>query len=127
MNLCGTRDGQNHESLWNRVVHFSVFQSVGPVHLRISRLNHTEKLSRNRRLQENKESSNIFLMRLQYFPPFFSPIQCLPELMLQGPRTDVLRTDRTRRQTSIRRYLSVGDLTEILTVQKSRFPLLIPT
>ena len=66
-------------------------------------------------------AKSIFLMRLQYFPPFFSPIQSLPELMLEGPRTDVLRTDRTRRQTSIRRYLSVGDLTEILTVRRVGF------
>jgi len=60
--------------------HF-LFSSVGPVHPyrreTMSRL-HTEKLSRNRRLQENMEShQNLFLCALSIAPPFF-PIQFLP-------------------------------------------------
>jgi hypothetical protein len=42
---------------------------------------HTEKLSRNRQLQENMEScQKTFFGATSVCPPLFFPIQCLPDL-----------------------------------------------
>jgi hypothetical protein len=45
---------------------------------------HTEKLFRNRRLQENMEScQNLFFGAPSVLPPPYFPIQCLPEMVVE--------------------------------------------
>ena len=73
---CAEFLGPKHSETLSVLPKHFLFLSVGPVHPyrreTISRL-HTEKLSRNRRLQENMESPKSFFVRPQYCPPLFPP------------------------------------------------------
>ena len=58
---------------------------------------YTEKLSCNRRLQENMESHKIFfLVRPQHCPPFAPPNPVLPSLKRQSKNKTEKRLSRNR-------------------------------